>query len=425
MISTNSVEKQPSICGIHHPKLPVADVDRSGEWYARVLGFDTFIRFVEDGVLRGLGLRHPSGVQIAVRHDPERAAAMAGFDALALAVPTRAEVDRWAKHLDELGEAHAGMVSGHNGGLALIGLRDPDGIEVRLYSDETAPDQQVLAVDGGQIAYTDSGGDGDLVLLVHAGVFGAWFVPLAAEPALAGFRVVRMLRAGYTDGPPPDRHLSIRDHAAHCAALLDELDAGPATVVGHSSSSSIALQLAVDRPELVRGLVLGEPPLIEQLIDPRDGPAVRDSFAPVMQAVAATAAGGEVTAAYDAFMDLVCGPNHRQVVTDVLGHDGLARAVQESGYFFHDEIAGVGQWEFDATTAARVRVPVLLVQGGASPPPTHHLVARLAGQLPDASIATLDDDNHLLPLQNPAGLAQLVANHARAAPSAADANRSI
>ncbi|MQA79690.1 MAG: alpha/beta fold hydrolase [Streptosporangiales bacterium] len=263
------------------------------------------------------------------------------------------------------------------------------------------------------MAYTDSGGDGELVLLVHAGVFGAWFEPLAAEPALAGLRIVRMVRAGYT-GPTPDRPLTLTDHATHCAALLDELGGGPATVVGHSSSSAIALQLAVDRPDLVRGLVLGEPPLIEQLIDPEDAAAVRDAFRPVGQAVAAAAAGDDVSAAYDAFMGVVCGPHHRQVVTAALGGDGLARAVQDSAYFFRDEVAAAAQWEFDAATAARVRTPVLLVQGGASPPPTHRLVARLAALLPDVGVVTFDDDNHLLPLQSPAALARLVADHTRA-----------
>ncbi len=31
-----------------------------------------------------------------------------------------------------------GVVTGHRGGAVLVGLHDPDGIEIRLYADETA-----------------------------------------------------------------------------------------------------------------------------------------------------------------------------------------------------------------------------------------------------------------------------------------------
>ncbi|MFI6132671.1 VOC family protein [Micromonospora sp. NPDC051141] len=124
------------ISGIHHVKLPVGDVKRSRDWYGRVLGFETVIEFVEDAELMGVALRREgSPVQIALRHDPARARALAGFDALALLVPTRADVRRWAVELDRLGEPHGGVVTGHQGGAVLVGLHDPDGTEIRLYAD--------------------------------------------------------------------------------------------------------------------------------------------------------------------------------------------------------------------------------------------------------------------------------------------------
>jgi catechol-2,3-dioxygenase len=72
-------------------------------------------------------------VHLALRHDPARAAVLAGFDPVALCVPTRAELEAWKRRLDELGESHGGIVSGHMGSV-LVGLHDPDGIEVRLYT---------------------------------------------------------------------------------------------------------------------------------------------------------------------------------------------------------------------------------------------------------------------------------------------------
>jgi pimeloyl-ACP methyl ester carboxylesterase len=271
---------------------------------------------------------------------------------------------------------------------------------------------QPFPVDGTTVEYADSGGDGPPILLVHAGVFGAWFAPLAADAALRDFRVIRMLRAGYASGPAPTRHLSVADNARHCAALLEALDAAPANVVAHSAGSVVALQLAHDRPDLVRSLVLGEPPVIGSLVAPDDREFVRTVFGPAVGAAIGAAAAGDVPAAYRAFMDAVCGPNHAAVMSAALGPDALDRALRDARYFFSDETRANHEWTFDDDARARVTAPTLLVQGGASPLVVHRLVAHLAGTLRRAEVATIDGDDHLLPLRSPQVLARLVADFA-------------
>ena len=89
----------------------------------------------------------------------------------------------------------------------------------------TSPDHpplHVLQVDDARIEYTDRG-DGPAILLLHGSMLGGWFAPLADGPTLDGFRVIRMIRAGYTAGPAPVGHITVADHAAHCAELLDTL----------------------------------------------------------------------------------------------------------------------------------------------------------------------------------------------------------
>jgi catechol 2,3-dioxygenase-like lactoylglutathione lyase family enzyme len=125
-----------SLSGFHHVKLPVSDVARSRDWYMRVLGLQVGMEFVEDDALMGVALVDTAeSLSIALRHDPARAAALSGFDAMALGVPTRADVTQWRIRLDDLGEPHGGVVTGHKGGSVLVGLHDPDGIEIRLYAD--------------------------------------------------------------------------------------------------------------------------------------------------------------------------------------------------------------------------------------------------------------------------------------------------
>lgn len=122
--------------GFHHVKLPVSDLNRSVEWYERVLGLQVKLAFVENGVREGVALSDPGEtLDLALRHDAVRAPALAGFDPIALCVPTADALAAWQRRLDDLGEQHGGIVTGHMGSV-LIGLHDPDGIEIRLYHPE-------------------------------------------------------------------------------------------------------------------------------------------------------------------------------------------------------------------------------------------------------------------------------------------------
>ena len=279
-----------------------------------------------------------------------------------------------------------------------------------------------LLVDGAAgIEYSDGGGEGEPILLVHAGVFGAWFAPLAADSTLDGFRVIRILRAGYTSGAAPGGHVTIAGHAAHCAVLLDTLGVDHAHIVGHSSGCVIAMQLALDRPDLVGSLILSEPPLVPCLVAPDDLEFLGTAVGPVIGGALAAAAGGDVAAAFEQFMGFVCGPDYRNVLRAALGPDSLARAEQDSRFFFGDEVSAVQEWTFDPEAAAAIQQPVLLVQGGASAPPVHRLVAHLTAMMPDTEVATIDGDDHLLPLRSPAALGRLVRDFCRRHPAAADA----
>lgn len=119
--------------GLHHLKLPVADVARSRDWYVRAFGFVAEVEFREEGVLRGVALHHPAaGLALALRADPDRARALAGFDAVCLAVGTRADLDAVLARLDDAGIGHTGPRAGYRGDAADV--PDPDGHLVRLHT---------------------------------------------------------------------------------------------------------------------------------------------------------------------------------------------------------------------------------------------------------------------------------------------------
>lgn len=130
----------PELVGYHHLGLTVRDVAASEAWYAETLGLvrafvekhdnDTGFAVVmtRPGTSFFLGLDHH---QDADRQpfDPRRT----GLDHVALAVSSPEEVHAWARHLDARGIAHDPVLETSDPmPLAMVLLRDPDGIVVEL-----------------------------------------------------------------------------------------------------------------------------------------------------------------------------------------------------------------------------------------------------------------------------------------------------
>ena len=98
------VSDVPALAGVHHLKLPVTDLARSRGWCHSRLGYELRAEMVEQGQLMGLALAHPNGgPALALRLDPERAHAAAGFDYFAVGVPDKDAIDELAARLTAQG----------------------------------------------------------------------------------------------------------------------------------------------------------------------------------------------------------------------------------------------------------------------------------------------------------------------------------
>ena len=118
---------------------------------------------------------------------------------------------------------------------------------------------QRAPIDGIELEY-EICGTGEPVVLIHAGVCADFFRPLIEQRALTDrYTVLRYHRTGYAGSGALPGAVGFAQQAEHCRALMSHLGIERAHVVGHSSSASMALQLALDAPDAVQSLALLEP----------------------------------------------------------------------------------------------------------------------------------------------------------------------
>jgi pimeloyl-ACP methyl ester carboxylesterase len=115
-------------------------------------------------------------------------------------------------------------------------------------------------------------------IAVIPGLFGASFTFRKVIPLLAaqGFRpiVIEPLGTGFSSRPLKADY-SLAAQSRRIAAVLDSLRTGPVLVLGHSLGAAMAFRLAIDRPDLVRGIVSIEGGPTEEATTPMFRSAMR------------------------------------------------------------------------------------------------------------------------------------------------------
>lgn len=125
------------ITGLSHLTLTVTDVKATTEWWTALIGIQTLFGGVEDGIEYTVNM-HSSGLIMGFRvHEKGDAEdrfdeTRVGLDHFALQVATRAELEKWAARLDELGIAHSGIKDVAYG--SVITFRDPDNMQAEFFA---------------------------------------------------------------------------------------------------------------------------------------------------------------------------------------------------------------------------------------------------------------------------------------------------
>lgn len=118
--------------------------------------------------------------------------------------------------------------------------------------------------------HTEMRGSGPLLLLIHGGNGDSASFDGIVDPLAEHFTVLTYVRRGFVrsplDAPPVDAERLAVD--VEDAAALIRAHGGEAHVFGSSSGAIVALDLVTRHPDLVRNVVVHEPPILELLDDP-------------------------------------------------------------------------------------------------------------------------------------------------------------
>lgn len=271
---------------------------------------------------------------------------------------------------------------------------------------------RTVAVNGVELAYREEG-RGEPVVLVHgsASDLRTWGRQL---PAIgASYRTVAYSRryARPNEAIPEGADDPMLPHVDDLVALVQRLDAAPAHLVGHSWGGFVCLLAAIRHPQLVRSLVLMEPPVLSLFVStpPRPSELLRTLLRRPRTAAAIVRFGiSAVGPAQKAYLRGDDEAGFEAFARGVLGSEAFARLSPERRAQAWDNVAvdkaqllGEGFPPLSDAEVRGVTTPTLLLHAERSPKFLRLLADRLEELLPNVGRIEVPDASHIMHEDNP------------------------
>lgn len=267
-----------------------------------------------------------------------------------------------------------------------------------------------MKIRGASIEYVERG-DGEPIVLVHGSLSDVrtWRVQLddlsGRHRTIAYSRRYHWPNERIHDGAD----YNMDEHVDDLTALLRALDVVPSHLVAHSYGAFVALLLAIRSPDLVRTLVLAEPPAIRLFVSnqptpkellslalrrPRTAVAILKFGLKGVAPAAAAARRDDVDAAVRSSGKAVLGPRFFSELSS-------SRLEQVRANFIKAELLGSGFAPLRDDDVRGVRAPALLMSAQHSPALFHRLLDRLEELLPRTDRVEIPAASHIMHEDNP------------------------
>lgn len=211
-----------------------------------------------------------------------------------------------------------------------------------------------IRVNGADL-YHEVRGNGPSLLFISADATDAGFFAGIARELADQCTVVTYDRRGYSRSPRPEGWIatSPQEQADDAAALLEALALAPAVVFGTSGGAIILLNLVTRRPEILRGALVHEPPIVGVLPN-------AEAVGAQLQAMAQEGlARGGPRAALERFARAFNG----DAVIDGLEPALWERALANAEVYFQMVLQPFTAYVPDAGALASAHVPVIPLAG--------------------------------------------------------------
>lgn len=275
-------------------------------------------------------------------------------------------------------------------------------LAIALFSD-AATSQHLqparVVVDGLELHYAELG-RGEPIIFLHGGSgdYRAW------EPQLMAFapnyRAISYSRRYNYPNNNPDvaKNYSADIDADDLAAFIRKLSLGRVHLVGISYGAFTALMLALKHPDLVRSLVLAEPPVHQLIRDTRDGEAAYQQFlAKTWKPAADAFTANNEEAAMRILSDGISGAG----AFDSFSQARRATMMQNARAFKALTLSTNPFPDIAADNIKRVHIPALIITGQ-NTTRIHRLdTEKLAGLLPNAESVVIPNAGHGSNRDNP------------------------
>jgi len=256
-----------------------------------------------------------------------------------------------------------------------------------------------IRVRGVELHYIEQG-QGEPLILLHGGQgdYRSW------EPQMKvlspQFRVISYSRRYHdpNNNPFTAKYHSAYTEAGDLAAFILKLKLGRVHLVGTSIGAFTALVLAVRHPEMVRSLVLAEPPVHQWVRDSPNGAGAYNEFMTTIWEPATEAfKTGDDQGAMRILVDGFGGKG----TFDNLQPEGRAVAMQNSRFFKANTLSSDPFPNLSKDRVKRLRIPTLIITGE-NTIKIHKLVnEELARLLPKAEQTIIPKAGHGSPRENP------------------------
>ena len=257
----------------------------------------------------------------------------------------------------------------------------------------------------GSDLYYEEDGEGRPILLIHAGGATASTWGQTADDLAKIGRVITYDRRGYqwSGGDPVG---SIATHTADAAGLLDALGTPPVVAVGISISATIAIDLALRRPDLVRAVVAHESPWRVR----RQPPTIPQLAA--FSRMGWLVARGRHPEAVAAFLRFAYSYRDGGSAWDAFPEEWRQAAADNAQAALADFRIAVGGYP-SAKELATITRPVLCTYGARSNKPLVRVARSLARAIPTAQVSEIEGAAHAAAFDAPAYFVQIIADAAR------------